>query len=130
MGIEPLFAFGHGLSYTSFTYSALTIDTASTAPNVLVSCIVTNSGSRAGKEIPQLYIAFPASAGEPPQVLRGFRALLLSPGEAQTVTFSLAPRDLSTWDVDAYSWALARGTFGVSVGASSRDIRLRNTFVM
>jgi beta-glucosidase len=128
--IEPLFCFGHGLSYTSFTYSALTIDSAVAAPNVTVTFTVTNAGAVSGREIPQLYVSFPAAAGEPPSQLRGFTAIGTLPGESVNVSFALAPRDLSIWDVDVHDWALVKGTFGVSVGASSRDARLSGSFVV
>ena len=104
------------------------MDATSAAPSVLVSCTVTNSGTRSGKEVPQLYVAFPASAGEPPQLLRGFRIVELASGEGARVAFTLAPRDLSTWSEGDYAWVPARGQFGVTLGASSRDARLHGTF--
>ena len=128
--VQPLFPFGHGLSYTTFSYSALIIDSVAAAPNVTVSCTVTNSGARSGREVPQLYVAFPAAAGEPPSQLRGFAAVGLLPGESVTVSFALVPRDVSVWDADAHAWAAVRGDFGVAVGASSRDLRLRGTFTV
>ena len=67
---------------------------------------------------------FPASAGEPPQQLKGFEKLTLTPGEKQTATFALTDRDLSIWDVGTHAWQKQTGSFGVFVGASSRDIRL------
>jgi beta-glucosidase len=127
-GRTPLFPFGHGLSYTTFVYSGLTVDTASAAPSILVTATVTNTGNRSGTEIAQLYIGFPASAGEPPLVLRGFSDLSLSPGEYALASFELSPHDISTWDTLSYSWQVAHGTFNVAVGASSRDLRLSGQF--
>ena len=128
-GVEPRFAFGHGLSYTEFRYANLTVDTQSQAPNVLVACDITNTGSRDGKEVPQLYITFPDVSGEPPQVLRGFVSVAIARGSSAHVVFSLSQRDLSIWGVrPVYAWVPQHGPFGVAVGASSRDIRLRGSF--
>jgi beta-glucosidase len=127
--VLPRYPFGHGLSYTSFAYSNLTVDAASAAPSVRVSFAVQNTGAAVGKEVAQLYLAFPAAAGEPPLVLRDFAALPLAPGEAATVEFVLDSRDYSVWNVAAYAWEPAAGEYGVAVGASSRDIRLRGAFV-
>ncbi|KAH3744391.1 glycoside hydrolase superfamily [Pelomyxa schiedti] len=122
-GQVPLFPFGHGLSYTSFEYTAIT------ASNTGVSATVTNTGSRGGAEVVQLYIGFPSSAGEPPQVLRGFEKVTLAAGESTQVSFTLTPsKDLSTWDVESHSFVQQRGTFKAYVGASSRDIRLTASF--
>ena len=128
-GVAPLFPFGHGLSYTSFAYSGLAVDAATAAPAVRVSFFVQNVGAVAGKEVAQLYLAFPASAGEPPLVLRDFAALPLAPGERTLVEFVLDARAYSVWSVEAYAWQpVAGGAYGVSVGASSRDIRLTGSF--
>jgi beta-glucosidase len=78
--------------------------------------------------VPQMYLAFPASADEPPRLLRGFANLYLEPSSSTTATFTMAQRDWSTWDPDAYAWKQATGTFTVYVGASSRDLRLNGTF--
>jgi beta-glucosidase len=127
----PRFAFGHGESYTVFAYADLSIDSTSAAPNVVVSWTVANSGARDGKEVAQLYVAFPAAAGEPPWQLRGVRALQLAAGGGPTAAnVTLTPRDLSIWDVGAHAWALQHGGFGVAVGASSRDFRLQGTFTI
>lgn len=129
--VAPLFPFGHGLSYTTFTYTNLVIDTTTYSPNVHVTCTVTNTGSVVGTEIAQLYLGFPASADEPPKVLRGFTDLEnMAPNQSFEASFTLVPRDMSIWDVDNYQWSLVSGEFTVYVGASSRDIRLQNTFTL
>jgi beta-glucosidase len=107
------------------------VDAVSAAPSVLVSFFVENTGVVAGKEIAQLYLAFPASAGEPPLVLRDFAALPLAPGETTLVEFALDQRALSVWSVTDYAWQPVKGgAYGVSVGASSRDIRLSGSFTL
>jgi beta-glucosidase len=128
--VAPRFPFGHGLSFTSFAYSSLSIDTASSAPNVVVTFEVKNTGARDGREVPQLYLAFPASAGEPVRVLRGFASVELAAGASAPVRLELAPRDMSIWDVGAYAWALQSGEFTVTIGASSRDFRLTGSFTL
>jgi len=127
-GLEPLFPFGHGLSFTTFAYSDLAVDASSSPPNVLVSFTVTHPGGRYGKEIAQMYISFPTAAGEPPFQLRDFAALPLAPGESTTVHFSLDKRGYSVWDESSYSWTTVSGAYKVAVGASSRDLRLTSTF--
>jgi len=85
---------------------------------------VTNTGERAGKKAAQLYLSFPVYTQSPKNQLCGFDNVTVSPGETQTATFNLTSRDLSYWDGE---WRLASGTIGLSVGASSRDIRLTST---
>ncbi|CAM0139587.1 hypothetical protein VKS41_004595 [Umbelopsis sp. WA50703] len=126
--IEPLFPFGHGLSYTNFTYSNLKISN-SKSSSMTISASIQNSGKLSGAEVPQLYIGFPESAGEPLKILRGFDKLMLNPGQTSTVTFPLnVSKELSIYDVGSQSWKIAHGQFKVYVGASSRDIRLNGTF--
>jgi hypothetical protein len=116
--IQPKFAFGHGLSYTTFSYSNIAVSGRN------VSFEVSNTGSRTGYEVPQMYLSFPPSAGEPPMQLKGFKKLQLAPGETASVTFTVQDRDLSIWDTAAYAFVPQSGRFGVFVGASSGDIRL------
>ena len=78
-------------------------------------------------QIPQLYLHFPSSAGEPPSVLRGFSDVLLKPHQSETVTLTLSRYDLSVWDAAAQGWRKPDGRFTFSVGASSRDFRLRGS---
>ena len=96
---------------------------------VTVSFTLTNTGSRAGTEIPQLYTTPPASAAQAPLNLKGFDAVYLAPGESKTVTFDLSRYDFSYWDVISQSWQIAKGTTGLSVGASSRNIKLKGSIV-
>ncbi|KDR78168.1 hypothetical protein GALMADRAFT_224540 [Galerina marginata CBS 339.88] len=88
---------------------------------------VKNTGPVSGGDIPQLYINFPASSGEPPSVLKGFTDTTMAPGETNKVTITLSRYDLSIWDVVQQGWRKPDGTIGVMIGASSRDSRLKGT---
>jgi len=128
--VAPLFAFGYGLSYTSFGYSNLTVSAVSPSGQVQISFDLTNTGTLAGAEVPQLYLGFPAAASEPPKQLKGFQKISLSPGQTQHVTFNLDWEDLANWDATARGWIVTPGVFQVMVGASSRDIRLTGAFTV
>ncbi len=130
LGLEPLFPFGHGLSYTSFAYAQLQVEpetTDGTRP-IRVSFTVTNSGSRAGAETAQVYLGLPASTDEPPRRLVGWAKVELKPGESKEVSVTLdlkaTSRPLSSWNINTNDWEIAHGDYQVYVGASSRDIRL------
>ena len=114
---EPLFPFGYGLSYTSFSYSGLTVPTAPvTAGNpVTAEVTVTNTGKRAGDEVVQLYLEFPKVAGAPMLALRGFQRVHLDAGASQKVRFELQPRDLSMV-TEAGEPIFAEGRYTLSVG--------------
>jgi beta-glucosidase len=128
---EPLFPFGHGLSYTTFEYSDLTIKTPKVkagAP-VEVSLKVRNTGPRAGAEVVQLYVHdVKSSLPRPEKELKGFGRVLLQPGEARTLSFTLEPSALAFFDPGRGDWTTEAGEFKVLVGASSRDIRLEGAF--
>ena len=125
--IEPLFPFGHGLSYTHFEYSGLAVSRLVSGFDVTFT--VRNIGPRVGAEVPQAYVGPVENAHVPvaPRSLVGFRRVEVAPGRAARVTFHIDPRQLAYWSTDAHRWALARGTRKVFVGASSRDIRLQGT---
>ncbi|HEY0504776.1 MAG TPA: glycoside hydrolase family 3 C-terminal domain-containing protein [Lysobacter sp.] len=131
---EPLFAFGHGLSYTTFDYSGLALDRAraSAQQPVNVSVKVKNSGQRAGDEVVQLYLAaLDAKRERARKELRGFQRVHLQPGEERTVTFAITPSiDLRTWDEQRDAYAVDPGTYEVQVGASSADVRARKTLTV
>lgn len=121
--VEPLYPFGHGLSYTTFGYSAprLSASTVGMDGEVTVSVDVTNTGDRAGVEVVQLYVHDEvASVTRPMQELKGFERVELSPGETRTVTFTLSPEDLQFWGLDG-AWTVEPGSFTVMVGGSSAD---------
>jgi beta-glucosidase len=125
--ITPLFPFGHGLSYTTFEFSNIKF-TGSISSGLMVSVEVKNSGAVAGAEVVQLYLSFPESAGEPPKQLRGFKKVSFNAGQTQTVTFNLGTRDVSIWDITLANWRAVAGTFTVSIGSSSADIKIKGTF--
>jgi beta-glucosidase len=132
-GIEPLFPFGYGLSYTSFAYDRLHVEpetTDGTRP-IQVNFTLSNTGTRAGAEVAQIYLGLPASTGEPPRRLVGWAKVELEPGETREVTVTLDPKatshPLSYWNVETNGWEIASGDYQVYVGASSRDIRLTGT---
>jgi beta-glucosidase len=110
---KPLFAFGHGLSYTSFAYSDITATLDS------VSFKVRNTGKRAGAEIAQVYASLPASANEPPKRLVAWEKVLLSPGEAKMVTLKLDPKFLSIFNEAKDDWELLSGDYRIFVGGAS-----------
>jgi beta-glucosidase len=125
--LTPLFPFGYGLSYTSFRFSGLQVTPAvQGTQNVRVSATVTNTGSRSGADVAQLYVTFPASAGEPPRQLKGFQRVSLAAGRSERVTFTLAPSDLQWFDASAPGasatgggWSQSAGAYQVYVGDSS-----------
>jgi beta-glucosidase len=123
--LPPLWAFGHGLSYSTFVYSNLAVDGAvSLTENATVSMTLTNSAGPAGAEVVQLYVSPPAAVGGPPKMLKGFQKALLAPGEARTLMFSLSAADLAVFDVSADAFVLVPGSYGVLAAAAADDIRL------
>lgn len=126
-GVAPLFAFGHGLSYTRFAYSGLSVRPRGDGHDVRFR--VTNAGKVPGAEVPQLYLGAPANAPVPmaAQSLAGFERVQLAPGESRMVTMHVGPRALSVWSVTTHDWAVVPGARAVMVGSSSRDVRLRGT---
>ena len=124
-GIAPLFPFGHGLSYTTFAYSALVVRAAAAPASMEVTFTLRNTGTRTGVEVAQLYLGYPASAGEPPHLLRGFERVSLAAGESREVTMILGPRDLSCWNPTVHARYVPGGVFTIAVGGSSRDLPLQ-----
>lgn len=124
--IEPLFPFGHGLSYTTFEYDNVTVskDVLSGDGRIRVSVDVTNTGDREGKEIVQLYITDKESTLERPEKeLKGFEKISLKPGETQKVTFEISRDLLQFFDPEIHEWVAEDGDFSAHIAASSRDIR-------
>lgn len=122
------YPFGFGLTYTTFDYRGLRVRGAGTATPTVVA-EVTNTGRRTATEVAQLYLGLPdpeRGVRQPPRQLKGFEKVTIAPGRTKTVTFPLSARDFSYWSTAADGWRVARGCYGVGVGASSRDIRLRD----
>ena len=129
--IRPLFAFGHGLSYTTFEYGQAKAAKTSMKENgkLTVSVDVTNTGAVAGKEVIQLYIGDnEASVARPVKELKGFRKIDLKPGQKQTVTFEIDSEMLKFFDADKHEWTLEKGMFTAYIGAASDDIRTQVEF--
>jgi beta-glucosidase len=113
--IQPLFPFGHGLSYTQFEYSNLAVKRGADGADVTFT--LRNTGSRKGAEVPQVYVG--------PKSLAGFQRVELEPGKSASVTIRVDARGLSYWSTDKHDWVVLSGSRPVYVGASSRDIRLQ-----
>ncbi|CNE59645.1 glycosyl hydrolase 3 [Mycobacterium tuberculosis] len=123
-GIAPRFPFGHGLSYTTFSYSGLK------ASSKAVQVTVTNTGDRTGAAVPQLYIGMPSpgvDVRQPPKQLKGYTKVTLAPGASTTVTFPLSSRSFAYWNEEAKAWKVADGCYTVMVGPSSRKIAQKGT---
>jgi beta-glucosidase len=114
-GAKPMFAFGHGLSYTSFAYGDLEVEGGDT---ITATFTVTNTGDRAGADIPQLYLT------EPRMRLLGFERVELEPGESRSVTLTADPRLLARFDGDAEQWRIEEGVYVVALGRAADDLGL------
>jgi len=132
--IEPLFAFGHGLSYTTFGYKNIKINKAvSIANDYSIACSVelnvANTGNTAGAEVVQIYLGLPSSTDveQAPKKLAGFARVELKAGETKHVSIPLEGRSFCYWDINSHSWKTVKGIVKVMAGSSSRDIRLNGT---
>jgi beta-glucosidase len=128
-GVQPQFAFGSGLSYTTFKYEALAIVPAKSADHLYeVSFVVKNTGARAGAAVPQLYVTdVSASVPRPKKELKGFTKLVLQPGESRNVTLPLNARSFAFYDVSAKRWVAEAGKFEVLIGDASDRILLQGS---
>ena len=126
--MDVLFPFGYGLSYTTFDYSNLHVsaDAIRDTDSLLVTVDVSNTGTRAGKEVVQLYVSDrESSVFRPVRELKGFDKVFLSPGETRTVAFTLDKRAFAYWNEQLHDWYVESGVFDIEIGVSSRDIVLR-----
>ena len=129
--IEPLFPFGHGLSYSTFKYDDLQLksERLEADDTLSISMNLSNTSDRSGAEVVQLYIADQqGEADRPPQALKGFEKVQLDAGESSQVSFELPVSDLAIFCKESNQWKRREGGYSVRVGSSSRDIRLEKTF--
>jgi beta-glucosidase len=130
-GITPLYPFGYGLSYTTFGYRHLRVLGGGEEGIPRVRFTVTNTGSRTGTEVAQVYVGrLPTSLATPVKQLAGVARITLRPGESRTVTVSLDRLSLSYWDSQADRWVTPAGRVAVLVGSSSRNIQLHGTLTI
>ena len=123
-GIDPLFPFGHGLSYTRFAWTGAQVQPAHGGEGWYVSLDVENTGKVGGAEVVQLYVAPPGKAvARPSRELKAISRVELGPGERRRLTLELPRQSLAYWDTDNERWAVEGGAHGLHLGASSRDIR-------
>jgi beta-glucosidase len=115
-GQTPLFPFGYGLSYTQFQFSDLRVGALTKGGTATVTATVTNTGSRSGADVAQLYVTDPSADGQPPRQLEGFQRVSLAPGERTTVTFTVTQQNLQYWDTNTNAWATSTGDYGIEVG--------------
>ncbi len=129
--LKPTFHFGHGLSYTTFEYGDILPDSTEIAPDgrITFSIPVSNTGSRAGAEVVQLYISdVKSSVDRPKKELKGFAKVNLAPGQTKVVKITVDAEDLAYFDADAHHWVVEPGEFAAHAAASSADIRSTTKF--
>ena len=126
---QPLFPFGYGLSYTTFALGDLHVTTRGDG-TYAVSVTVTNTGTRQGAAVVQLYVGFPAAAEEPPNQLKGFAKVVLTPGQAGQAEMTLDRSSLAAWSTESNDWVVHPGTYQIRVGTSSRDLPQQTALVI
>jgi beta-glucosidase-like glycosyl hydrolase len=122
--ISPLFPFGYGLSYTNFSFSNLNVGAFNANGVATVTATIKNTGSVAGADVAQMYVGDPAASQEPPEQLKGFQRVNLTPGQSATVSFPLTIHDLASWSPSANAWEAQAGTYSIKVGDSSASLPL------
>ncbi|HUN35669.1 MAG TPA: glycoside hydrolase family 3 C-terminal domain-containing protein [Trebonia sp.] len=128
--LTPLFPFGYGLSYTTFSFSNLHVGALTAGGAATVTATVTNTGSRSGADVAQLYVDDPSASGQPPLQLEGFQRVNLAAGASTTVTFNLTQQNLQYWNSSSNAWATSTGSYGIEVGDSSASLPLSGTLAV
>ena len=131
-GVKTAYPFGFGLSYTTFGYANLKLNSPVFNGKMTASVTITNTGSVAGQEVVQLYLSAPhQTLDKPTEELKGFaKTRLLNPGESQTLTFTVNPKDLASFNTAQSAWIEDAGKYEVKIGASSEDIKLAKAFTL
>jgi beta-glucosidase len=129
-GVKPAYEFGYGLSYTNFDVSGLKLSAATFANKLTATVTVENTGKTAGKEVVQLYLSAPSKNTDKPSAeLKAFaKTKLLQPGESQTFTLTINPKDLASFVTDKNAWIAEAGTYKVAIGTSSLNIKQTASF--
>jgi beta-glucosidase len=127
--LEPLFPFGHGLSYTSFGYGPISASPSANG-SVHVRFTLKNTGTRRGMAVGQVYASPAAGGWEAPKRLVGFAKVDLAPGASKSVDVDVDPRLLATFDEQAHAWRIRPGTYRLALGASSSDLRAKTTVTL
>jgi beta-glucosidase len=122
--ITPLFPFGYGLSYTNFSFSNLNVGGFNANGQATVTATITNTGSKAGADVAQLYVGDPAASQDPPEQLKGFQRVTLNPGQSTTVSFPLTIHALADWSGTDNQWEAQAGTYSIKVGDASNNLPL------
>jgi beta-glucosidase len=125
--IKPLFAFGYGLSYTTFDFSQLSVR--ATRGGASASLTVTNTGRRSGSDVAQIYVGDPRATGEPPRQLKGYQRVSLRPGQSKRVTIPLGEVSFAYWSTRRGTWVVSAGHYAIYVGDSSQHLPLRATLI-
>jgi beta-glucosidase len=128
--VKPAYEFGYGLSYTNFSYGPLKLSASSFNGKLTATITITNTGNVAGKEVAELYLNAPAKKLDKPSLeLKGFaKTGLLQPGKSQTISFTITPAELASYETDISSWVAEAGTYTINIGASSSNIKQRASF--
>ena len=128
--LTPVYPFGYGLSYTTFSFSNLHVGTLTAGGQATVTATVTNTGTRSGADVAQLYVDDPSASGQPPKQLEGFQRVNLAAGASTTVTFELSQQNLQYWNTSSNAWATSTGSYGIDVGDSSANVPLTGTLAV
>ena len=128
--VKPAYEFGYGLSYTNFSYNSVKLSSSTFNNKITATVTITNTGKIAGKEVVELYLSAPSKKlDKPSEELKGFaKTVLLQSGKSLTITFTLTPEDLASFDTNSSSWIAEAGKYTVKIGASSLDIKSSASF--